>query len=163
MAKNFRIRGAEPADVPQILAFIRDLAIYEKLEHEAIGTEEQLQKHLFGERPYAEVILCETEAGEPAGFALFFHNYSTFLTRPGIYLEDLFVRPQFRGEGYGKALLLHLAKLAVERGCGRLEWAVLDWNEPAIGFYQALGAKLMTEWRTFRLTGESLESLAAQA
>jgi GNAT superfamily N-acetyltransferase len=163
MAKNFRIRGAEPADVPQILAFIQELADYEKLSHEAIGSEEQLQDHLFGRRPYAEVILCETESGEPAGFALFFHNYSTFLTRPGIYLEDLFVRPQFRGEGFGKALLLHLAKLAVERGCGRLEWAVLDWNEPAIGFYQALGARMMTEWRTFRLTGDSLESLAAQA
>ena len=163
MAKNFRIRGAEPADVPQILTFIRELAIYEKLEHEAVGSEEQLHQHLFGKRPYAEVILGETESGEPAGFALFFHNYSTFLTRPGIYLEDLFVRPQFRGEGFGKALLLHLAKLAVERGCGRLEWAVLDWNEPAIGFYEALGARMMTEWRTFRLTGDSLESLAAQA
>ena len=160
MAKNFRIRGAEPADVPQILAFIRDLAIYEKLEHEAVGSEELLQKHLFGERPYAEVILCETESGEPAGFALFFHNYSTFLTRPGIYLEDLFVRPQFRGEGYGKALLLHLAKVAVERGCGRLEWAVLDWNEPAIGFYRSLGALPLDDWTIYRLTGDALKRLS---
>lgn len=163
MANDFTIRSARPEDVPQILAFIHELAVYEKLEHEAVGTPDQLHAHLFGERPYAEVILLETAAGDPAGFALFFHNYSTFLTRPGIYLEDLFVRPQFRGHGYGKALLLHLAKLAVERGCGRLEWAVLDWNLPAIGFYESLGAKMMNEWRTFRLTGDSLASLAARA
>lgn len=166
--KSFAIRSARPSDVPQILAFIRELAEYEKLEHEAVGTPDQLHQHLFGDRPFAEVILLETAgaagaSGEPAGFALFFHNYSTFLTRPGIYLEDLFVRPQFRGAGYGKALLLHLAKLAVERGCGRLEWAVLDWNLPAIGFYESLGARRMNDWRTFRLTGDSLQSLAARA
>lgn len=160
--QNFKIRAAGPSDVPQILAFIRELAEYEKLEHEAVGSPEQLREHLFGAKPYAEVILLETAEGAPAGFALFFHNYSTFLTRPGIYLEDLFVRPQFRGAGYGKALLVHLAKLAVERGCGRLEWAVLDWNLPAIGFYESLGARMMNEWRTFRLTGDSLESLAAR-
>ena len=163
MAQDFQIRSARPDDVPQILAFIRELAVYEKLEHQVVGTPELLHQHLFGPRPYAEVILLEEGNGEPAGFALFFHNYSTFLTRPGIYLEDLFVRPQHRGKGYGKALLLHLAKLAVERGCGRLEWAVLDWNAPAIGFYESLGATMMNEWRTFRLTGDTLESLAAQA
>ena len=166
MAQNYQIRPAAPADVPQILSFIRELADYEKLSHEAVGTAEQLHEHLFGPTPRAEVILLEQLEGgvaEPAGFALYFHNYSTFLTRPGIYLEDLFVRPQFRGSGFGKALLLHLAKLAVERGCGRLEWAVLDWNAPAIGFYENLGARMMNEWRTFRLTGDSLTSLAAEA
>jgi GNAT superfamily N-acetyltransferase len=173
MHQDFYIRPARPEDVPQILAFIRELAEYEKLTHQAVGTPEQLHEHLFGVRPYAEVILLETAegksaggaglAGECAGFALFFHNYSTFLTRPGIYLEDLYVQPQHRGKGYGKALLLHLAKLAALRGCGRLEWAVLDWNAPAIGFYESLGATMMNEWRTFRLTGDTLESLAAQA
>ena len=149
--------------MPQILTFIRELAIYEKLEHEAVGTEEALEIHLFGPTPRAEVLILETGSGEPAGFALFFHNFSTFLTRPGIYLEDLFVRPQFRGSGYGKALLQHLAKLAVERGCGRLEWAVLDWNAPAIGFYESLGARMMNEWRVFRLTGDSLTQVAKAA
>lgn len=157
------IRPARKSDVPQILTFIRELAIYEKLEHEAVGTEEALETHLFGPAPRAEVLILETGSGEPAGFALFFHNFSTFLTRPGIYLEDLFVRPQFRGSGYGKALLQHLAKLAVERGCGRLEWAVLDWNAPAIGFYENLGARMMNEWRVFRLTGDSLSEVAKAA
>lgn len=163
MNAAYTIRPARPADVPQILTFIRELAIYEKLEHEAVGTVEALETHLFGPTPRAEVLILETGSGEPAGFALFFHNFSTFLTRPGIYLEDLFVRPQFRGSGYGKALLQHLAKLAVERGCGRLEWAVLDWNAPAIGFYESLGAKMMNEWRTFRLTGDSLTQVAKAA
>lgn len=163
MAQNYEIRAATPADVPQILAFIRELADYEKLSHQVVGSEEQLAEHLFGATPRAEVLLLETSAGEPAGFALFFHNYSTFLTRPGIYLEDLFVRPQFRGKGYGKALLAALAQKAVARNCGRLEWAVLDWNAPAIGFYESLGAGMMNEWRTFRLTGEALEKLAGEA
>lgn len=163
MAQDYEIRAATPADVPQILAFIRELADYEKLSHQVVGSEEQLAEHLFGATPRAEVLLLETSAGEPAGFALFFHNYSTFLTRPGIYLEDLFVRPHFRGKGYGKALLAALARKAVERSCGRLEWAVLDWNAPAIGFYESLGAGMMNEWRTFRLTGEALEKLAGEA
>lgn len=161
MPESHQIRPAERADVPQILAFIRELADYEKLSHQVVGSEEQLAEHLFGPTPRAEVLILEAEGGEPAGFALFFHNYSTFLTRPGIYLEDLFVRPAHRGKGYGKALLARLARLAVERGCGRLEWAVLDWNAPAIGFYESLGASMMNEWRIFRLTGDSLEQVAA--
>jgi GNAT superfamily N-acetyltransferase len=144
-----------------ILQFIRDLAVYEHLEHEAVATEESLRKSLFGPRPYAEVVFaCVAE--EPVGFALFFHNYSTFLGRPGIYLEDLFVRPEARGQGIGKRLLTWLAQLAVERGCGRLEWAVLDWNEPSIAFYESLGAKPMDEWRIFRLTGPALTALGGR-
>lgn len=162
MAQNFTIRPARPADVPQILAFIRELADYEELSHQVVATEELLQLQLFGPKPRAEVVILEAGDGEPAGFALFFHNFSTFLARPGIYLEDLFVRPQYRGSGFGKALLLHLAKLAVEHECGRLEWAVLDWNAPAIGFYESLGAKMMNEWKVFRLTGDALENLAAK-
>jgi len=156
------IEPARPADVPEILELIRGLAVYEKLEHQVVATEEGLRGTLFGERPFAEVLFARV-GGKTAGFALFFHNYSTFLGRPGIYLEDLFVRPEFRGQGCGRALLAHLAALAVERRCGRLEWAVLDWNEPAIGFYERLGAQPMDEWTVFRLTGESLESLAATA
>lgn len=154
------LRSATSADVPLILDFIKGLAEYEKLAHEVVATEESLHATLFGERPYAEVVIGEHE-GEPVGFALFFHNYSTFLGRPGIYLEDLFVRPAWRGRGFGKALLTFLATLAVERGCGRLEWAVLDWNEPAIRFYESLGAKPMDEWTVYRITGEALERLAA--
>lgn len=155
------IRPAVPADVPAICRLIRGLAEYEKLAHEVVLDEAQLREHLFGPRPYAEVLLAE-EGSTVVGFALFFHNYSTFLGKPGIYLEDLFVLPETRGQGHGKALLQALARLAVERGCGRLEWSVLDWNEPAIRFYQALGAVPMQEWTVFRLTGEKLQRLAGQ-
>jgi len=154
------IRPARPDDVPAVLSLIRALARYEKLEHEVVGTEAALREHLFGTTPRAEVALVE-DGGSIAGFALFFPNYSTFLCKPGLYLEDLFVLPEHRGKGYGKALLGHLAKLAVERGCGRFEWAVLDWNEPAIGFYRSLGAKMQDDWRIFRVTEEALEKLAA--
>jgi GNAT superfamily N-acetyltransferase len=158
---TMRIRDATVDDVPVIAELIRDLARYEKLEHEVVMTDELLAAGLFGERPYAEVLLAEDE-GEALGFALFFHNYSTFLGRPGIYLEDLFVRPQHRGRGIGRLLLVHLAKLAVERGSGRLEWAVLDWNRDAIGFYERLGARPNSDWTVYRLTGEALSGLARQ-
>jgi GNAT superfamily N-acetyltransferase len=153
------IRPAVAADVPTILRFIRSLAEYEKLLDSVVADEEKLRATLFGERPYAEVLIA-TWNDTPAGFALFFHNYSTFLAKPGIYLEDLFVDPEFRGKGLGKALLIHLAKLAVERDCGRLEWSVLDWNEPAIGFYKSLGATPMDEWTIFRVTGDALTRLS---
>lgn len=149
------IRSAIPADVPLILAFIRDLATYEKLLHEVVATEDTLRRTLFGVPPAAQVVIAE-ENGRPAGFALYFFNYSTFLSRPGLYLEDLFVKPEFRGRGTGKALLLHLAKIANARGCGRMEWAVLDWNEPAKGFYKKLGAVPLDDWRVLRLTGPAL-------
>lgn len=155
------IRAATAADAPQILAFIKALAVYEKLEHMVVADVALLQKTLFGERPTAEVRLAEWQ-GKPAGFALFFHNYSTFLGKPGIYLEDLFVLPEFRGKGIGKALLIHLAQLAVERDCGRLEWSVLDWNTPAIEFYQSLGAVPMDEWTVYRVTGDALPALAGR-
>jgi GNAT superfamily N-acetyltransferase len=155
------IRPAIRDDVPVIAELIRGLARYEKLEGEVVMTEELLDSSLFGRRPYAEVLLAEDE-GRAVGFALFFHNFSTFLGRPGIYLEDLFVRPENRGEGIGRLLLANLARLAVERGCGRLEWAVLDWNQDAIGFYERLGAKPNSEWTVYRLTGESLSGLARQ-
>ncbi len=155
------IRFARPDDVPTILALIEGLAEYERLAHEVRATEETLREHLFGERPFCEVLMAEVEA-RPVGFALFFHNYSTFLARPGIYLEDLFVVPEERGRGYGKALLATLARLAVERGCGRLEWSVLDWNEPSIQFYKALGAVPMDEWTAYRVTGEALTKLGEQ-
>jgi GNAT superfamily N-acetyltransferase len=154
-----RIIRAKEADVPHILKFIRELAIYEKLEHEVTATEETLKESLFGDQRYAEVIFLE-EGAEKVGFALFFHNYSTFLAKPGIYLEDLFVMPSHRGRGYGKRLLKHLAKLAVERGCGRLEWSVLDWNKPAIDFYLSLGASQMNEWTVHRVTGDTLVQLS---
>jgi GNAT superfamily N-acetyltransferase len=153
------IRPAIPDDVPNIGRLIRALADYEKLSREVVLDEVQLRQHLFGSRPYAEVLLAE-EGPAVVGFALFFHNYSTFLGRPGIYLEDLFVQPENRGQGHGKALLLALARLAVERGCGRLEWSVLDWNESAIRFYESLGAVSMKEWTIMRVTGEPLQSLA---
>ena len=153
------IRAARPADVPAVLSLIGALARYERLEHEVVGTEADLREHLFGSRPRAEVALVEDE-GAIAGFALFFHNYSTFLCKPGLYLEDLFVLPEHRRKGYGRALLGHLAGLALERGCGRFEWAVLDWNEPAIRFYESLGARKLEDWRIFRVTGEALERLA---
>src|ERR1043166_1195209 len=153
------IRAATPRDTPVICALIRDLAEYEKLSQFVVMLEDRLHQHLLGPRPYAEVLLAE-EAGQVVGFALFFHNYSTFLGRPGIYLEDLFVKPECRGRGHGKALLVELARLAVERGCGRLEWAVLDWNEPSIAFYKSLGAAPMDDWTVYRVTGEALERLA---
>jgi GNAT superfamily N-acetyltransferase len=156
---DITIRPAGEHEVPVILQFIRDLAVYEHLEHQVVVTPEMLRAALFGPRPFAEVAFACLD-GEPVGFALFFHNFSTFLGRPGIYLEDLFVRPEARGHGVGRSLLVWLAALAVERGCGRLEWSVLDWNEPSIGFYRSLGAVGMDEWRIFRLTGEALTGLA---
>jgi GNAT superfamily N-acetyltransferase len=158
---GFTIRFATERDVPLILQFIRGLAEYEKLTHEVTATEELLRQTLFGERHVAEVIIGDSE-GEPVGFALFFHNFSTFLGRPGIYLEDLFVKPEMRGRGFGRVLLTYLAKLAKERNCGRVEWSVLDWNEPAIGFYKSLGAVPMDEWTIYRLTGEALERQAQE-
>lgn len=157
-----RIRFAQAADTPVILGFIRALAVYEKLEADCVATEESLRATLFGPRPYAEVLLIE-EGGKAHGFALFFHNYSTFLARPGIYLEDLFVNPAARGKGYGKALLAKLAEIALARGCGRLEWSVLDWNQPSIDFYLSLGARPMDEWTVYRVDGDALGALAAQA
>jgi GNAT superfamily N-acetyltransferase len=167
-----RIRPAREADVPAILGFIRELAEYEKLLHEVVATEEALRTTLFGDHPaaevlMAEVLMAEVEASAEAeerciGFALFFPTYSTFLARPGVHLEDLYVTPAFRGRGVGRALLSRLARTVVERGWGRLEWAVLDWNAPAIGFYRKLGAVPMDEWTTFRLTGEALEALAGE-
>jgi len=154
------LRRATRTDVPEILRLIRALAEYEKLSGEVVASEAALAQTLFGERSAAEVLLAE-EGGRAVGFALFFQNYSTFLAKPGIYLEDLFVEPAFRGKGLGKQLLQAIARLAVERGCGRFEWAVLDWNEPAIGFYQGLGAKPMADWTVMRLTGEALRKLGS--
>jgi GNAT superfamily N-acetyltransferase len=159
MAETIALRAATSDDIPQILAFIEGLAVYEKLSHACVATEDSLRQSLFGPRPYAEVILADCD-GQPAGFALFFHNYSTFRARPGIYLEDLYVLPERRGRGIGKALLRELARLAVERGCARLEWSVLDWNEPAIQFYKSLGALPQDEWTIFRVTDEALTRLA---
>jgi GNAT superfamily N-acetyltransferase len=158
-ATNFQIRLAERSDVATILALIRELAEYERAPDEVVATEDQLRENLFGPRPAAEVLIGE-EAGEPVCFALFFHNFSTWMGRPGLYLEDLFVRPAVRGKGYGRALLVRLAQLAHERGCGRMEWAVLDWNEPAINFYRSLGAAPNEEWTIFRLTRDKIEKLA---
>jgi GNAT superfamily N-acetyltransferase len=159
MGAEFKIRTARLADVPTILQLIRDLATYERAPNEVTATEEQLVDVLFGERPAAEVLLA-FENETPVGFAVFFHNFSTWLGRPGLYLEDLFVKPEKRGKGYGRALLVDLAKIAYERGCGRMEWAVLDWNNPAIKFYRALGAKPMDEWTVFRLTRDGIAELA---
>jgi GNAT superfamily N-acetyltransferase len=158
-ATNFQIRLAERTDVATILALICELAEYERAPDEVVATEDQLRENLFGPRPAAEVLIGE-EAGEPVCFALFFHNFSTWMGRPGLYLEDLFVRPAVRGKGYGRALLVRLAQLAHERGCGRMEWAVLDWNEPAINFYRSLGAAPNEEWTIFRLTRDKIEKLA---
>jgi GNAT superfamily N-acetyltransferase len=159
MMSGLKIKMAQISDVPLILQFIRELAEYEKLLHEVVATEEILRETLFGEKPVAEVVIGYAE-GLPAGFALFFHNFSTFLGRPGIYLEDLYVKPEFRGRGFGQQLLSYLAKLAKERNCGRLEWWVLDWNEPSIKFYKNLGAVPMDEWTVFRVTGKALDELA---
>jgi len=158
---TLHIRPGELQDVPLIAELIRGLARYEKLEQEVVMTEEKLTATLFGERRYAETLIAE-EGGEPVGFALFFHNFSTFLAQPGIYLEDLYVVPEQRGRGVGRALLERLAQLAVDRGCGRLEWAVLDWNVDAIKFYERLGAKPNSEWTVYRLTGRPLRALAGQ-
>ena len=159
---DFQIRPARVEDVPVILELIRDLATYERAPHEVSATEEQLVDVFFGERPVAEVLLA-FEGKSPVGFAVYFYNFSTWLGRPGLYLEDLFVKPEKRGKGYGRALLVELAKIARDRGCGRMEWAVLDWNEPAINFYRALGAKPMHEWTVFRLTREEIAKLADAA
>lgn len=153
------IRPALPEDVGLILALIRELADYEKLLHEVEATEERLRATLFGDNPSAHCMLA-FDGGQPAGFAIYFFNYSTFLAKPGLYLEDLFVKPEFRGSGVGKALLLHLARLANIRGCGRMEWSVLDWNQPAIDFYRKLGAVPMNDWTVFRLTGPALAQYA---
>ncbi len=159
MDPSIRVASATDDQVPLILEFIRGLAEYEKLAHQVVATEESLRASLFGPRPDAEVVIAYVD-DEPAGFALFFHNYSTFLGQRGLYLEDLFVKPAFRGHGVGRRLLQHLARLAVERGCGRFEWWVLDWNAPAISFYASLGAKPMNEWTVYRLAGPALETLA---
>jgi len=156
------IRPAEPADTALILSLIRELAEYERLPHEVVATEDALRATLFGARSRAEVLIADAD-GQAAGFALFFHNYSTFLARPGLYLEDLFVRPAFRRQGIGRMLLTRLAGIAVARGCGRFEWAVLDWNEPARRFYESLGARPMDEWTTYRMTGAALDELARKA
>jgi GNAT superfamily N-acetyltransferase len=156
---DFQIRPARVEDVPVLLELIRDLATYERAPDEVTATEEQLVDVLFGERPAAEVLLA-FEGQLPVGFAVYFYNFSTWLGRPGLYLEDLFVNPEKRGKGYGRALLVALAKIARDRGCGRLEWAVLNWNEPAIKFYHSLGAKPMHEWTVFRLTREEIAKLA---
>jgi GNAT superfamily N-acetyltransferase len=153
------IEPATAQDVGLILSFIRELAEYERMLDQVVASEELLREQLFGEHPGAEVVIARWQ-GEPAGFALFFHNFSTFVGRRGLYLEDLFVRPAYRGKGVGRALLAHLARVAVERGCGRLEWWVLDWNEPAIGFYRGLGAVPMSDWTVYRLAGERLRALA---
>jgi GNAT superfamily N-acetyltransferase len=159
MPNEFIIRPAQVEDVPVILQLIRDLATYERAPNEVVATEEQLVDVLFGKRPVAEVLLA-IERQSPVGFAVFFHNFSTWLGRPGLYLEDLFIEPEKRGKGYGRALLIELAKIARERECGRMEWAVLNWNEPAIKFYRALGAKPMDEWTVFRLTRDGIGKLA---
>ena len=159
---DFQIRSARVEDVPIILELIRDLATYERAPDEVTATEKQLVEVLFGERPAAEVLLA-FEGQSAVGFAVYFYNFSTWLGRPGLYLEDLFVKPDRRGKGYGRALLVELAKIARDRGCGRMEWAVLDWNEPAIKFYRALGARPMHEWTVFRLTGDEIARLASAA
>ena len=157
-----KIARAQKQDCSTILEFIRELAVYEKLEHEVVTDVATLEKSLFGENPAAEVVFLE-EDGHQVGIAIFFHNFSTFLGKPGLYLEDLFVKPECRGRGYGKRLLTYLAKLAVERGCGRFEWWVLDWNKPAIDFYSSLGAEPMSDWTVQRVTGAALDKLAAQS
>lgn len=159
MSGRLTLRSAVASDVPLIRQLIEALADYERLRDECVATDEMLSEALFGERKYAEVVLAEWDSN-PAGFALFFHNFSTFLARPGIYLEDVFVKPEYRGHGIGKALLVHLARVAVERGCGRFEWSVLNWNVDAIGFYRKLGAKPQDEWTVYRVSGDDLKKLA---
>jgi GNAT superfamily N-acetyltransferase len=159
MNPSFSIRAATIDDIPLILELIRDLATYERAPEEVTATEEQLTRVLFGSKPAAEVRLA-FERDTAVGFALFFHNFSTWLAKPGLYLEDLFVRPEHRGKGYGRALLVDLARIARDRGCGRMEWAVLDWNDPAIQFYRKIGAQPMDEWTVFRLKGDGIDRLA---
>jgi len=161
MEERFLIRAAAPADVAELLRLIHELAVYEKLEHLAVGTPPQLHEALFGKRPVCEALVAEVE-GRAVGFALYFATFSTFLCKPGLYLEDLFVEPAHRGRGIGKALLKRLAAITVERGGGRFEWRVLDWNEPSIRFYEGLGATLLREWLLARLTGPELARLAAR-
>ena len=156
---QLHLREATEDDIPLLLDLVRQLAAYEKLTHEVVATETSLRDALFRGRRVAEAIIGEC-AGQPVGFALFFHNFSTFLGQPGLYLEDLFVLPEHRGQGHGQALLTHLAKIAHARGCGRFEWSVLDWNEDAIGFYRKVGAVPMSDWTVFRLSGEALTRLA---
>ncbi|MBE9128286.1 MULTISPECIES: GNAT family N-acetyltransferase [unclassified Coleofasciculus] len=158
---EFTLRPATPTDVPVLLMLIQALADYEKLSHVVTGNGEALKEHLFGAKPYAEAILVQS-GGQAVGFALFFHNYSTFLTKPGLYIEDLFVLPEFRRQGIGKAMLVYIAQLALDRDCGRLEWAVLDWNESAIAFYEYMGATVLPDWRICRVMGDSLPQLANQ-
>ncbi len=157
---DLEIRAATPGDVALIMGLIRELAVYERLEHEVLAGEQDLREALFGARPAAEAVVASW-AGEAAGFALYFHNFSTFLGKRGLYLEDLFVRPTFRGRGIGKSLLIHLARLAVQRDCGRFEWTVLDWNRPSRDFYESLGALANTAWIPYRISGEALRRLAA--
>jgi GNAT superfamily N-acetyltransferase len=158
-ASSVKVDRARERDVSLILQMIRDLAEYERISDQVVASEAGLREVLFGAHPQAEVLIAYAD-DRPAGFAIFFHNFSTFVGRRGLYLEDLFVKPEFRGLGIGRRLLTELARIAVERNCGRFEWAVLDWNEPAIGFYEKLGAQMMKEWRIFRLTGEALKQLA---
>lgn len=164
---SFFLRAARPGDVAEVFELVRALAEYEKLTHLVSGTAEQLRDELFGPRPVVECVVAREGSagaeGEALGFALYFHNYSTFLARRGIYLEDLYVVPQARGRGIGKALIAHVADVAVQRGCGRFEWAVLDWNQPAIDFYESLGAEVRPDWRLCRLSGASLQALARGA
>ncbi len=160
MSNDLSIIPAEPAHVPLILQFIQELAEYEKLTYSVVATEELLHESLFGANPKVEAVLAYW-ADEPAGFALFFHNFSTFLGRPGLYLEDLFIRPAYRGKGIGQTMMRHLAKLAVERKCARFEWWVLDWNLKAIRFYESLGAEAMSDWTVYRVSGDALTRLAA--
>jgi GNAT superfamily N-acetyltransferase len=160
---ELEIRIATEGDVPLVLSFIKELAEYERLSHEVSATEALLRQSLFGEKQGAAEVVIGHHGADAAGFALFFHNFSTFLGRPGIYLEDLYVKPELRGKGVGRALLIYLAKLAKERNCGRLEWSVLDWNEPALKLYRGVGAVAMDEWTVYRLTGEALDELAARS
>jgi GNAT superfamily N-acetyltransferase len=160
MIADFEIRAAVVEDVPVILSFVKKLADYEKLAHEVVATEQSLRETLFGARKTAEVAIGYFEK-KPVGLVLFFHNYSTFLGKPGLYIEDLFVDDSYRRRGFGAALLGHVARLAIERNCGRLEWSVLDWNQPAIDFYKKLGAVPMSDWTVFRVTGRSLGTLAS--
>lgn len=162
VSERLQIRIATRDDIATILGFIRELAVYERMLDEVEANEARLRETLFGERPFAETLLAEIDHA-PVGFALYFHNYSTFLGKPGLYLEDLYVKPEHRGHGVGAALLRRLARIAVERSCGRFEWSVLDWNEPAIGFYKKLGAQPMSEWTVFRVSGEALTRLAESA
>lgn len=162
MIEQVVIRDAQPKDAAEILALITELAIYEKAEHEVLATEETIRLSLFAEGATAKAVVCENAQGKAIGYAIYFYNYSTWLAKKGLYLEDLYVAESERGKGIGKKLFTHLAAIAVEQGCGRFEWSVLDWNTPAIGFYETLGAKPQSEWTVYRLAGEALSALAAR-